>query len=78
MPSHPDRVRRHYRPDPPRFPLNREILEGEPVCAVCGSGQGTHVLSERGHAFVTRVRGGRGVAITDEGFTANVIEGERH
>jgi hypothetical protein len=40
------------RRTPPVFPPNREILEGEPICAQCGSGQSTHDNGTRNHRFI--------------------------
>ena len=41
-------------PSPPPFPPNREIVEGEPICAFCGSGRASHHNAEarREHKFV--------------------------
>jgi len=38
-------------PRVPAFPPNREIAEGEPCCATCGSGQSTHENGTRDHRF---------------------------
>lgn len=37
--------------NPPPFPPNREIREGESCCAVCGSGKSTHDDGTRNHPF---------------------------
>jgi DNA-directed RNA polymerase subunit RPC12/RpoP len=52
-------ARRIIIPEPheeedPAFPPNREILEGEPICAICGSGKSTHDNGTRNHSFVKR------------------------
>jgi hypothetical protein len=41
-------------PSPPAFPPNREIRQGESICAACGSGKSTHDNGTRSHFFVKR------------------------
>ena len=35
----------------PAFPTNRQIIEGEPCCHVCGSGLAHHKTESLGHRF---------------------------
>jgi len=71
MPCHPDRVRRHYV----ESPAERRLTTGQPVtCAKCGKPDYPSHELWMGHTFVPPGP----MAITDEGFTANVIEGEEH
>jgi len=37
------------------LPPNREIVEGEPCCARCGSGRSTHENGTRNHRFQLRM-----------------------
>jgi len=71
MPCHPDRVRRHYV----ESPAERRLTTGERVCCVrCGHpDQPLHDLW-MGHPFEAPGP----MSITDNGFTANVIEGDEH
>lgn len=71
MPCHPDRVRRHYhQPKLPLVPANRETVKAEAICGICGGGEASHVLSERGHDFIA--------SWIAAFMTANVIEGDHH
>lgn len=72
MPSHPDRVRRNYV-DPPDGPRARALTTGQTVvCVRCGRPDHPGHEAWMGHPFEAPV------SITDNGFTANVIEGEEH
>jgi hypothetical protein len=73
------RTRRAYQP---KLPVDWT----DPACAVCGSQECDHVLTERGHPFAWRrpsenaaeqlARRAAGLIDPGFGFTANVIEGD--